>query len=66
MIFVCTLDRYAELRDGGRDATNAEIYVGGERGLLARKTRPAKHHDSAMDAVEREERARRALASTSD
>ena len=67
MIFVCTLDRYAELRDGGRAMCDecGKFIVGGERGLWwHRKTRHGEHHDSAMDAVERERNALVALSTS--
>ena len=66
MIFVCTLDRYAELRDGGRAMCDecGKFIVGGERVCGGIVNAHGEHHDNAMDAVERERNALVALSAS--
>ena len=67
MITICTLERYAELRDAGSAMCDkcGKFISGGERGLWwHRKTRHNDLHQEAMDAVERERNALVAMSTS--
>lgn len=66
-ISMCTVERYAELRDEGRAMCDkcGRFVIGGERGLWwHRKTKHADAHSEAMEAVERERNALVAISTS--